>query len=101
LVDVRSVGEYGTGHISGARWVPRGLIESMIQQEAANQTESLIIYCGSGLESILSVPILKSLGYRNVLVLDGGFTKWAAENFPVEQGLARLRGFTTFRVISS
>ncbi len=93
LVDIRSVGKYGTGHIPGARWVARGLIETMIRKEAPEQTQTLIVYCDSGVDSILSVPTLKSFGYRDVLVLDGGFAKWAAANLPVEQGLGKYVEF--------
>jgi len=98
LIDLRSIGEYGTGHIPGARWVSRGLIEMMIGKEAPEQTESLIIYCDSGIESILSVPTLRSLGYRELVVLEGGFARWAKKSLPIEQGLGKHAEFETVAI---
>ena len=65
----------------------------MIRKEAPEQTETLIVYCDSGVDSILSVPTLRSLGYRDVLVLDGGFAKWSNSDLPVEQGLGKYVEF--------
>ncbi len=97
LIDIRSVGEYGTGHIPGARWVSRGSIEMNIDKEAPDKAESMIIYCSSGAESILSVSTLNALGHRDVLVLKDGFAGWVKKHLPVEQGLGK---YVQFEVIA-
>jgi rhodanese-related sulfurtransferase len=87
LLDLRSAGDFATAHIPGARWLSRGRLDLQITQEASHTDAVVVLYCRKGNESTLSVPTLKTLGYRRVAVLDGGFEAWKRAGFPTEQGL--------------
>jgi molybdopterin/thiamine biosynthesis adenylyltransferase len=42
-----------------------------------------VLYCQTGLRSVLAGKVLKDLGYDNVINLQGGFQKWAQSGLPV------------------
>jgi rhodanese-related sulfurtransferase len=93
LFDLRSAGDFGTAHIPGARWLSRGRLDLQIEQEAADKTAEVVLYCRTGNESTLSAPMLKDLGYDKVVVLAGGFAAWKAAQYPTEQGLGAQAEF--------
>ena len=44
----------------------------------------LILYCSTGERSAMAAATLRSMGYRDVRVLDGGIEAWKREGLPVE-----------------
>jgi rhodanese-related sulfurtransferase len=93
LLDLRSAGDFATAHIPGARWLSRGRLDLQIEQEAPDKNTEVVLYCRKGTESTLSVPMLKTLGYHRVSVLNGGFEAWKKAGFPTEQGLGAQAEF--------
>ena len=49
----------------------------------ADPTTPIVLYCQTGLRSMLAAKALKDLGYENVINLQGGFQKWAQSGLPV------------------
>ncbi|HKI93407.1 MAG TPA: molybdopterin-synthase adenylyltransferase MoeB [Gaiellaceae bacterium] len=84
LVDVRERDEWAEGHIPGAVHVPRGFLESRIEQVAPDRTRSLVLYCAGGVRSAFAAKTLADLGYESVISLDGGFTDWKRNGLPVQ-----------------
>ena len=84
LVDVREHDEWKEGHIPGAVHVPRGHLESRIEQAAPDRSRALVLYCAGGSRSAFAVKTLEELGYGNVASLAGGFTDWKRNGFEVE-----------------
>ena len=76
LVDVRERDEWEEGHIPGAVHVPRGFLESRIEQVAPDRSRSLVLYCAGGARSAFAAKTLLDLGYESVISLAGGFTDW-------------------------
>ncbi len=76
LVDVRERDEWAEGHIPGAVHVPRGHLESRIEQVAPDRKRQLLLYCAGGSRSAFATKTLEGLGYENVVNLEGGFTDW-------------------------
>ena len=70
LVDVRSPGEFGSGHIDGAINIP-------VDQIAARHTEigpkdrAVVVYCASGMRSASAASTLKGLGFTTVADVGG------------------------------
>jgi molybdopterin/thiamine biosynthesis adenylyltransferase/rhodanese-related sulfurtransferase len=83
LVDVRDPDEYRDGHIEPAANISRGFLEFRIGTVASDPQTPLVLYCQTGLRSMLAARQLKELGYENVVNLQGGFQKWAQSGLPV------------------
>src|SRR6185503_556315 len=83
LIDVRDPDEYRDGFIEPATNISRGFLEFRIAGAATDPKTPIVLYCQSGLRSMLASKVLKDLGYENVTNLQGGFQKWAQSGLPV------------------
>jgi molybdopterin/thiamine biosynthesis adenylyltransferase/rhodanese-related sulfurtransferase len=84
LVDVRERDEWEQGRIPGALHVPRGHLESRIEQAAPDRSRPVILYCASGNRSAFAAKTLTELGYERALSLAGGYTDWQRSGLPTE-----------------
>jgi molybdopterin/thiamine biosynthesis adenylyltransferase/rhodanese-related sulfurtransferase len=84
LVDVREEDEWTEGHIPGAVHVPRGFLESRIEQVAPDRSQTVVLYCAGGSRSAFATKTLEELGYENVVSLAGGFTDWKRNGLPTQ-----------------
>jgi len=108
IADTRSFKEYSEGHIPGAvhldlfafHWIDttkKGI------ENFNNQTKTLLSYLGvtpekkvifydsvSGMLAARGVWMLMYFSHQNVMMLDGGFSKWQKENLSIE---TKLNGF--------
>ncbi|HWU69514.1 MAG TPA: rhodanese-like domain-containing protein [Stenotrophobium sp.] len=73
LLDVREESEYTAGHVSGARWLGKGIIERDIEAQYPDRDTPLYLYCGGGYRSALATDNLQQMGYRQVWSVDGGW----------------------------
>ena len=89
FVDVRERDEWDEGHIPGAIHVPRGNLESRIENAVADRSARIVLYCASGNRSAFAAKTLEELGYDDVASLAGGYTDWKRNGFPTQlpQGL--------------
>jgi molybdopterin/thiamine biosynthesis adenylyltransferase/rhodanese-related sulfurtransferase len=84
LIDVRERDEWEEGHLPGAVWVPRGFLESRIEQAVPDRDQPVVVYCAGGSRSAFAAKTLEELGYTNVSSLAGGFTEWKRAGFPYD-----------------
>ena len=95
LIDVRDPDEWrGEGVIPTAIPISRGFLEFKIPQAVPNPETPLVLYCLSGLRSLLAAKALKELGYENVSSLVGGLQRWKTLGYP----LVKESPFTTEQV---
>jgi rhodanese-related sulfurtransferase len=73
LLDVREREEFEAGHIAGAEWLGKGILERDIESRHPGRDTRLYLYCGGGYRSILAAEALQRMGYRAVVSLDGGW----------------------------
>lgn len=73
LIDVREESEYAAGHVRGAEWIGKGVIERDIELRHPGRDEPLYLYCGGGFRSVLAADNLQKMGYRNVWSIAGGW----------------------------
>ena len=86
VVDVRDPGEYGSGHIIGAKNVPLSRIDAAGSEIAAKRKDKpLIVYCDDGNRSGKAAAALKSQGFARVVSLSGGLGAWRQAGLPVEK----------------
>jgi molybdopterin/thiamine biosynthesis adenylyltransferase len=66
IIDVRESGEWESGHLPGAKHVPRGYLESRIDAAVPDRSQHVILYCASGQRSALAANTLQELGFEHV-----------------------------------
>jgi molybdopterin/thiamine biosynthesis adenylyltransferase/rhodanese-related sulfurtransferase len=76
FIDVRERDEWVEGFLPGAVHIPRGSLESRIEQVAPDRSKPIVLYCASGSRSAFGAKALHELGYERVSSLAGGFTDW-------------------------
>jgi rhodanese-related sulfurtransferase len=74
-LDVREHNEWNLGHLPNATFMPRGVLETTIEQRVPRDT-IVVVYCARGNRSALAVDTLQVMGYTNVAHLAGGFRAW-------------------------
>lgn len=90
-LDVREPEEWQHGHIEGSVPAPRGLLEFFADpttprhKEALEATRRTIVICASGARASLAALTLKTMGYQNVAVLDGGLKGWINAGLPTTE----------------
>ena len=84
LLDVREPDETTEGHLPGALLLPRGNLELGIER-LVGQDREIVVYCASGVRSMLAARTLLDHGYARVSSLAGGFGRWS------DLGLPRVR----------
>src|SRR3954451_23018461 len=86
VVDVREQHEYDEGRLPGAIHVPRGHLETRIEQAVKDKDARVILYCQSGSRSAFAADTLqRQLGYSKVESMGGGITLWKDRGFEIEQ----------------
>lgn len=75
IVDVRTKGEYASGHVKGSINIPLDQLRNNLKKFKSND-QAIITCCASGMRSASAKGILKSAGYTNVH--NGG--SWANVN---------------------
>jgi molybdopterin/thiamine biosynthesis adenylyltransferase/rhodanese-related sulfurtransferase len=88
IIDVRDPDEYRDGHIEPATNISRGFLEFRIGSAVPDPASTVVLYCQSGMRSVLAAKALKDLGYSNVINLQGGYQKWAQSGLPVVKDVA-------------
>src|SRR2546421_1688239 len=76
LIDVRERDEYEQGYIPGGVHIPRGNLESRIDNAVGDRSTPVIIYCAQGNRSAYAAKTLTELGFEDVVSLRGGFAEW-------------------------
>ena len=86
LLDVREPGEVREGHLPGAINVPRGLLEAKAdfnfphrEDALQDREQAVIVYCASGVRSLLAAATMQEMGFSNVQSMAGGFAGWKSE----------------------
>ena len=88
VICVEISSDFAAGHVSGARWVPRGSLEMEIAGIAPDKSAAIAVTCNNGQNAALAGATLKEMGYQDVSVLEGGIAAWRQAGLRVEQGLS-------------
>jgi len=78
---------FASGHVPGARWLPRGWLELRVAELAGDTAAPIVVTDEDGHDAVLSAATLMEMGYRDVAALAGGTEAWRKEGRPLEQGL--------------
>jgi len=92
--------DFARGHVPGARWAPRGLLEVWIGDLVPSTSTPVTVACNDGRASTLAAATLGELGYAQVSVLAGGMAAWQKAGLPVEKGLSGVMAAPTDVVLA-
>ena len=84
IVDVRTQGEYESGHVPGALHLPFHAVWSRHNEINANPEDRIVLYCEHGPRAWLGKFALWTLGYKKIAYLDGHMSAWKERGLPME-----------------
>jgi molybdopterin/thiamine biosynthesis adenylyltransferase/rhodanese-related sulfurtransferase len=82
FLDIRELEEFEQGMIPGAVFIPRGHLESKVENQLTDRDRPVIVYCASGVRSVFAAKTLEELGYTDVVSMSGGFQRWKDQGRP-------------------
>jgi rhodanese-related sulfurtransferase len=85
FVDLRPAGDFQKSRLPGARSIP--ITELQNRHQEIPKSGRVILYCAcppGGVDEAYSYLALRGKGFRNVSVLQDGFSGWAQRKFPTE-----------------
>ena len=82
-VDVRPTEQFRAGHIAQARSVPAAEIEQKASSLPKNKP--LLLVCETGRDANRIAARLRTQGFAEVSVLEGGMRAWSSAGLPVTQ----------------
>ena len=85
VIDVRDAAEYKSGHITNARHIPEGEIDSRMKELEKVKAKPIIVSCARGNRSLNVANRLRKLGFAEVFSLRGGLAAWQAASMPLEK----------------
>ena len=83
ILDVRERDAYATGHVPGARLLPRGQLELRVNEELPDPTIRILTVCEFGRVSTLAAATLRQIGFQRAIALDGGMKAWREAGYPL------------------
>jgi rhodanese-related sulfurtransferase len=85
LIDTREESEFAAGHVRGAVWLGKGIIERDVEARYPDKNTMLYLYCGGGFRSALAADNLQKMGYKHAISIDGGWRE-LKDLLPTEAG---------------
>lgn len=82
LVDVRSKGEFSSGHLPNAINIPLNELSKRSGEIAKDKP--VVVVCASGSRSRSGARVLANAGFSDVFNLKGGTAQWAMRGLPIE-----------------
>ena len=82
LLDVRTPKEFQAERIEGAVMVD--YLSPAFREEMAkfDREKTYLVYCRTGNRTVGALKVMRELGFRNVLHLSSGITKWKEAGYP-------------------
>jgi rhodanese-related sulfurtransferase len=87
LIDVRSEGEYETGHLPESLHVPGGQAVQRADDFVAVKNGRIIFVSNQSARSVMAAYWYRQMGFRDVKVLQGGLEAWRASGGAIESGV--------------
>ena len=79
ILDVRNEDEFAKGHLKNAIQIPFKELKENLSDIENFKDELVLVYCRSGKRSAEAVDILKENGFKNLVHMKDGISKWDGE----------------------
>lgn len=76
ILDVRNEDEFAEGHLKNAIQIPVKELKENLSDIEKFKDELVLVYCRSGKRSAEAVDILKENGFKNLVHMKDGISKW-------------------------
>lgn len=83
LIDVRTPGEYASGHIVGSTNIDYNSPDFLDRMRTLDKNKPVAVYCAVGGRSGNAATKLKELGFSKVYDMAGGTQAWNAKQLPL------------------
>ncbi|MBC3787333.1 thioredoxin domain-containing protein [Spirosoma utsteinense] len=84
LLDVRTPGEFGGGHLPGAKNLDFRNPDFGKNLASLDKKKPVYVYCLSGGRSTEAAKLMREQGFTSVYELQGGYLKWTTRMKPIE-----------------
>lgn len=81
LIDVRTVGEYQSGHIKGAKLISINSADFSTKMNELDKDKLVVVYCAVGGRSTAAMRRLKDLGFTQIYNFVGGVREWQMNKY--------------------
>lgn len=81
VLDVRMDAEWQAGHLPGAIHIEAGRLPN--GDLPLPKDGSMVVHCGHADRSTVGISVLERRGYRNLMLLAGGFSAWEVAGYEV------------------
>ncbi|WP_288678841.1 rhodanese-like domain-containing protein [uncultured Clostridium sp.] len=79
ILDVRDADEFAKGHLKNAIQIPVKELKENLNDIEKFKDELVLVYCRSGKKSAEAINILKENGFKNLVHMKDGISKWDGE----------------------
>ena len=100
LVEALGSGYWADAHLPGALNIPADQVDRLAPRLLPDLDAEIVMYCSTTCQnSDIAAKRLIDLGYRNVLVYEGGKEDWIEHGLPVERSGQRDRASIAPRIV--
>jgi rhodanese-related sulfurtransferase len=85
ILDVRTPGEYHSGHIPGAINLPHSALPQRLAELASARDQEVVVYCEVGARASVAQAILRRAGFSTVRHLEGDMRAWRGRGLPCSE----------------
>ena len=83
LIDVRTEGEYASGHVPGAINIPHKELEQHLAELSSVKNSQIVLYCRSGTRAGFAKKVLAKNGFTKLDHLTGDYIAWNKKGLPL------------------
>jgi len=83
IIDIRTPGEFKSGHIKGAVLLDYYSKDFKKNMQALDKNKTYLIYCRSANRSARTLSLIKDMGFRSIYNMDQGLIGWGKNGFTV------------------
>ena len=81
LFDVREEDEWNAGHLKSADFVPLSQLKEGLAPQNKDLAKKTYLHCRSGKRVLMAKPLLKTMGFKDVVALNEGFAELVENDF--------------------
>lgn len=85
VLDVRDTGDYGNGHITGAKHIPEAQLADRMKELEKFKLRPIVVCCRTGTRAPVVSAMLRKQGFAEAFALRGGIAAWQQASLPLEK----------------